>query len=419
MPPKKKKKKKSVPAKVVKSNPPVTSATKQSEGLTNWWDFNSDQNYGISNTNWNFINNQGFDIYNYARKLGYSVQGASLMLALSATEAGYGQENQYEKSEKQHNYWGYKIPGTQTNKTFHDEETGERAGINLVETDSRYADLKELVRKDNVPLSKLDPAMKNYDPKEQPTYATDLHDGKMEGVLVRTLAALGEKIKEIQGEIDAYNPEYVKTLKNAYPGSLNLQQQVDLNNINQLATEENKFKEIQKELQTGKESDKKWYDNNAAPDNNQLQDPYQEMFPGLFTLPQQISPSNGSGGGTKGHGPDPDGYDEPTGFISQPLLDNGSGNSEPLMTIQTTDFQSLPDTSGNGNNLTQGLGIPSAQQGNSNTMQVTYNYNFGSVATFHGTHGNAAGTTGGNFQAQFIEMLTQAVQEAKVGADVH
>jgi hypothetical protein len=56
----------------------------------------------------------------------------------------------------------------------------------------------------------------------------------------------------------------------------------------------------------------------------------------------------------------------------------------------------------------------------SGSMQVTYNYTFGSVASFSGTSNMATSvTTGGNFQAQFIEILTQAVQDSKISADVH
>lgn len=290
MPPKTKKKKKKAKAKVVKATPPVTNATKQGVGLTNWWDFNSNQNYGISNTNWNYINNEGLDVYSYARSKDYSVEGAALMMTLSARESGYGIPAAYQNSEDKNNFWGYKYPGTQTNKPFPNKEAGEHAGVDLVDTDSRYAGLKKLVRQDNVPVAKLDTAMTNYDHTEHPyDYATILHNDQMEGTLVRTLAAIGEKIKEIQNEIDAYNPDYVKGLKNTLPGTLNLQQQVDLNKLNQLTTEENKLKEIQKELQTGKKSDVRWFDDNAMQIDNQLESPYNNMFNGWYTPLQTFS----------------------------------------------------------------------------------------------------------------------------------
>ncbi len=247
--------------------------TKDSVDLTNWWGFNSNRKYPITQNHESYFNDVGYEIYAYARRKGYSVMGSALMLTLSANESGYGDSIQYKKSVKQNNYWGIKIPGTQINRIFDNKREGEEAGVNLIETDKQYIHLRPLLRQDSASLSALDSGLYSYDPVNHPRYATYLHDTLMEGILVRDIELTKEKLADLQSKINPYISEVgaLSMSTNTLTQKQEQREKKDINTVNEFFDERSYIIRMQQELQTGQSDKYSWYikgNNRTAPPIN-------------------------------------------------------------------------------------------------------------------------------------------------------
>ena len=369
-----------------------------------------------------FIENEGIDIYTYARMQGYSVFGAKLLEALGAQEAGYNSNTALDKYEGLNNFFGIDAG----KKSFDSKEEGIEY---LMDKDNgllhrKYALVDSLLKTENPSLSELDKGFKGYNlDANGKYYATWLENNDVHGVTKRTVATIDDDLRAVQDKINFYEPPGPVIAAPNSPFDFFSQDNTWKENspeLKELKAKRDKLEHMKQELETGKSDGSNWYGSPIP--TPQIQPPKPVPFaPGLEGAPGNSLPGNnffykpkkfgfndnkdmlqnymGIGGNQQG-----DGMNIASG--------NNSGDVSIIYSASLTSY--APEGfSGNIQSMPSNGGV------GGNQIKVSYNYNFGSVANFHGTQNNVAGTGDGGFQAQFIEMLTQAVQDASVGADVH
>jgi len=380
--------------------------SKQDVGLQNWWDFNSDKQYNIGATNRKYMSDIGYNVYMFARNQGYSVKGAALMLALSTNESGYGNPSTLTKSENQNNFFGIKIPGTQTNRQYDSKEEGEELEVNLFQNNpKKYPGLTNLLMQQDPSLAVLDTAMYSFDPLEHPDYPTYLHDDNLEGVLVRNLQTIKENLADLQKQKDAdMNEMEALSMLSTLPFGLNTEQQqklkADTQNTKQLQDEIDDLKHIQQELQTGEAINKPFIipdmpnwkmkgDTNhiqplgpliGPPFNNPNTNDGQLSWPN--SIRYLVNPDDNAG----------------NSFIGNPLNNQASANIKPSATTHSISPANISHPTGAKN---RGGG------GNISFNMHTNDTIASSVKVLGSVHD------------EVVAILTSAVADSKIGTDVH
>jgi hypothetical protein len=224
-----------------------------------------------------FIKNEGFDIYHYARKQGYSVFGARLILALAAQETGYGSKSTLNKFEPRNNFFGVDAG----HRKFNTEEEGIEYEL---EKDTglihrKYPLADSLLKKDSVsaPLPQLDKGFKGYNrDKNGKYYATWLAKNDLHGLTDRTISTIDDELADLQTQLSASEnslPKGVPEISRDAPFLLSNQSKLALQGINELKAKMESLQNMKYELETGKPAVKpfsapganRWYDKKDKP----------------------------------------------------------------------------------------------------------------------------------------------------------
>lgn len=208
----------------------------------------------VTPTQRSFLENVGIDVYSNARLRGYTIHGAGLVLALAATESGYGNASDYKKKSAVHNYFG--LGGAKNIKRYASKTSHEGVVKGLDNLDKNFGTFVSLAKKEGALLKSLDDALNkgklgvyNTDPGGD-AYATLLNTNTLPGVVDRALTVVTDKINDIQGKLDSYYPEYVRIIKNIPEYLQPPKIKDDLRKITNLEAEKVKYESIKAELET-------------------------------------------------------------------------------------------------------------------------------------------------------------------------
>ncbi|HTA27972.1 MAG TPA: hypothetical protein VK809_09290, partial [Bacteroidia bacterium] len=163
------------------------------------------QSSGLVDSHRRFIENEGIDIYTYARSQGYSVFGAKLLESLGAQEAGYNSNTALDKYEGLNNFFG--IDAGKRSFDSKEEGIGYLMNKDTGLLHRKYALVDSLLKQENPSLSELDKGFKGYNlDANGKYYATWLEKNDVKGVTKRTVAALDDELRAVQDKINFYEP---------------------------------------------------------------------------------------------------------------------------------------------------------------------------------------------------------------------